>query len=156
MSPRSTHKAFSLIEVMVAMAIAAVAFTVLSQTFVNTLRVLGSLTFEANRENDLRFVRSQIILEPDRDTFEDGGEIETLNFGTARWEAEIEETSVVDLFLVRLRIELSGGNNTDPSEHEETLYLLRPTWSDPIDRSIILENARDALEDERGTLEDLL
>jgi len=138
--------AFTLIEVLAAIAIAGVAFAVLTQTFVNTLEVLGSLKVEADESRDLRFVRSQIIQIADLEDLEDGGEIETLNLGEAIWEAEAEPTKVTDLFDVRLRIEFENPEG-EPFEHEERLYLLRPTWSDPIDRSTILEEARDRIED---------
>lgn len=148
-SPPPTAHGFSLIEIIIAIAIAGMAFVVLTQTFVYTLDALHGVRNEPHERPDLRFVRSQIILEQDRDSFENGGEIETLDIGTVRWEGIIEETAVVDLFRVELQldIDLPDGERRD---QRETLYLLRPTWSDPAERSILLDDARRELETERA------
>jgi prepilin-type N-terminal cleavage/methylation domain-containing protein len=144
----ASTSAFTLIEVLAAIAIASVAFAILTQVFVNTLEVLDSLEVEADKSRDLRFVRSQVIQIADLDTLEEGGEIETLNFGEAVWEAEAEPTTVTDLFDVILRIEFENPEG-EPFTHEERMYLLRPTWSDPVDRSSILAEARDKIEETR-------
>lgn len=144
MKTKCRPSAFSLVEVLIAIAIAGIAFSVLTQTFVNILETLDSLEGQSDREKHIRFVRSQIIQESDRDTFEQGDSIETLDFGTAEWAAEIEATEVVDLFRVDLEIEFENPE-ADPFTYREILYLLRPTWSD-FERSSILSDARSAIE----------
>jgi prepilin-type N-terminal cleavage/methylation domain-containing protein len=138
---------FSLIEVVVAVAIAGIAFFVLTETFFNVLLTLESLESESDYQKDVRFVRREIIQIADRDELEDGGEITTLDLGTAEWYAEIEALDVVDLFRVDLEIEFENPEG-EPLNYIETLYLLRPTWSDPIESSSILSEARDRIEEQ--------
>ena len=45
---------------------------------------------------------------------------------------------VADLFRVDLEVEFAGDGETIPaSNYEQTLYLLRPDWSEPTDRDDI-------------------
>lgn len=149
----ATHKSpgrkagFSLIEVVVAVAIAGIAFFMLTETFFNVLLTLESLESESDYQKDVRFVRREIIQIADRDELEDGGEITTLDLGEARWYATVEALDVVDLFRLELEIEFENPEG-DPIEYTETLYLLRPTWSDPIESSSILSEARDRIEEQ--------
>lgn len=147
--PGRAVRGFSLIEVLLALALAGMAFTVLNLAFANILTSLAALQVETDYQPVVRFVRTQVLLEPDREKLEEGGEIETLDFGTARWEAEVEEALVSDLFQLRLRIELNPPEAREPEVFQETILVLRPTWSDPVDRSKIFSENRDRLEKER-------
>ncbi|MGC9449887.1 MAG: prepilin-type N-terminal cleavage/methylation domain-containing protein [Oceanipulchritudo sp.] len=144
---RPSRRGFSLIEVVIAIAIAGIAFFVLTETFFNVLLTLEGLESESDYQKDVRFVRRQIIQITDRDELEDGGEITTLDLGTADWYATLEATEIVDLFRVDLEIEFENPEG-EPIDYLETLYLLRPTWSDPIESSAILSEARDRIEEE--------
>lgn len=148
--PRAPGRAgFSLIEVLLALVIFTAAAVGLTEAFVNTLTTLDTLNVESDRQGVLRFIRSQILQEPDRDTMEKGGEIQTLDLGKARWDVEIEETEVADLFRVELSIELNPPEAKQSENYTDTLFLLRPTWSDPVDRSKIIAEARDRIESSR-------
>jgi hypothetical protein len=92
----------------------------------------------------------QLLLEPNLEDAEDGGEFETFSAGEAEWEAVIEPTEVVDLFHVQLQMQFSEPPEGVEPLYRETLYLLRPTWSVSEDRSDLLADKRDALYDERG------
>ena len=138
---------FSLIEVVIAVAIAGLAFIVLTETFFNVLLTLEGLESESDYQKDVRFVRREIIRIAERDELEAGGEITTLDLGEARWEAEVEALDIVDLFKVDLEIEFENPVGEEIL-YRETLYLLRPTWSDPIESSAILSEARDRIEDQ--------
>ena len=144
---RRQPRGFSLIEVVIAIAIAGTAFLVLTETFFNVLLTVDGLEAESDFEKDVRFVRRQIIQIPERDEIEEGGEITTLDHGEAEWQAEIEETEVVDLFRVLLTVEFENPGG-EPTTCAETLYLLRPTWSDPIESSAILSEVRDRIQEQ--------
>lgn len=142
---------FTLIEVLVAILIAGLAFAVLSQAFANTLWSLSLVQAEADTQGSIRFARSQILREPDRETFEDGGELPTLDLGLCTWEAEVEETEILDLFRVQLRMEFENPEgDVQPLVVENVVHVLRPTWSDPVERSQILEEAQERLLEERA------
>ena len=150
---RNLHsiQAFTLIEIAVASALFMLAAVVLTEAFVNTLNSLHLTENEADVQADIRFVRSRVILEPDLETFEEGGEVMTLASGTAIWEAIVEPAPVSDLFHVRLSIELTPEKTATPEVHTGQLLLLRPTWSDPVERSEIIAQNADRLAGDRMT-----
>ncbi|MFO7725805.1 MAG: prepilin-type N-terminal cleavage/methylation domain-containing protein [Oceanipulchritudo sp.] len=138
---------FSLIETVIAVAIAGAAFFVLTETFFNVLLTLESLESEADHQKDVRFVRSQVIQLSERDELEEGGEIMTLDLGEARWQAEVESTSAVDLYRLRLEIEFENPD-AESIQHQETLYLLRPTWlDDSFERSEVRAEVQKVIEE---------
>lgn len=149
MSRARTVSGFSLIEVVVALALFAMASVVLMSAFVNALLAREHGQSNDVRHADIRAVRMQLLLEPNIEDAEDGDRYETLNNGTANWEATIEPTNVIDLFHVQLHIEFSEPNEEQEATHTETLYLLRPTWSESDERSELLQDKKDALQDSR-------
>ncbi|TVP79200.1 MAG: prepilin-type N-terminal cleavage/methylation domain-containing protein [Puniceicoccaceae bacterium] len=143
---------FSLIEVVIAVAVFAMAATVLVSAFTNALlaRERGLNIDMLNA--DIRAVRMQLLLQPNIEEAERGGLFETLSSGRASWEARIEPTDVVDLFRVQFSMDFSDPPEDLPDTYEETLYLLRPTWSQSDERSQLLQDKRTELENMRGRL----
>lgn len=145
----SNRSGFSLIEVVIALAIFAMAAVVLSDTFVNALLAREKGVSNDARNRDIRVVRMQLLLEPNLKEAEDGGAYETLSNGEADWEAEIEPTNVIDLFQVIFHIKFSDPQEDQEAHYEETLYLLRPTWSESDERSDLLQEKKDTLKNGR-------
>jgi len=141
---RLSSAGFTLIEVLIAVALFGMAATVLSSSFVNAL-----LLYERGRSQQLlnidqANVRMQLLLEPSRQAAQDGASCETLHSGLARWYAEIEATDVVDLFRVELHVDFLSPRKGQTEQYSESLYLLRPTWSEPRDRTTLLQKKRDS------------
>ena len=149
MNLKHAKSGFSLIEVVVALAIFAMAAVVLSNTFVNTLLARERGVNNDARNRDIRAVRMQLLLEPNREDAEKGNTYETLNNGSANWEAKIESTNVVDLFQVNFRIEFTKPQDDQEATYQETLYLLRPTWSESDERADLLQDKKSALNNQR-------
>lgn len=149
MKCKHTRPGFSLIEVVVALAIFAMAAVVLTETFVNSLLAREKGFNNSTRNRDIQAVRMQLLLEPNRDDAEDGDTYETLSNGVASWEAKIDPTNIVDLFKVQLRIEFGEPQVELETSYQEILYLLRPTWSEPDERSDLLQEKKDALRNSR-------
>lgn len=149
MSSRQTVTGFSLIEVVVALALFAMASVVLTSSFVNALLAREHGQSNDLRHADIRAVRMQLLLEPNLDDAESGDRYETLENGTASWEASIEPTNVIDLFEVQLMIEFSEPQEGQDASHTESLYLLRPTWSEAGERSDLLQDKKDDLQNSR-------
>ena len=141
--------AFTLVEVLIAVAIFAMAASVLMSAFVNALLSRESAAKYDLLNADIRAVRMQLLLEPTLEDAEDGDEYETVHSGEASWEAQVVPTNVVDLFQVELSIRFSEPPVGLVADYTETLYLLRPTWSESEERSDLLQDKREALEDTR-------
>lgn len=142
-------RAFTLIEVLIALTVFAMAATYLTSTFVNALTARERSVSNDILHADIQAVRMQLLLEPNLDDAEDGGDYPTLSHGEAFWQTIIEPTEIVDLFQVELAIEFSEPPEDGPERYEEKLYLLRPTWSEADERSDLLEDKRQELERSR-------
>lgn len=141
--------AFTLLEVVVSVALFAAAAIALSGAFVNALLLREHGQSQQNFQSDLHMVRLQLLLEPDLEQAEDGGSYQTIEMGLADWNALIEPTNVVDLFKVAFTVEFPEAPEGQPSNHSETLYLLRPSWSESDERSALLEEKAENLRDRR-------
>lgn len=142
---RPSKRGFTLIEVVIAVALFAMAATVLSSTFVNALLAREHVQNNDLHNADIRAVRLQLLLQPNLEDAEDGNDLETLNSGEATWSAEIEPMEVVDLFRVMLQIEFHEPLENQEATYSEVLYLLRPTWSEAGERSDLLQEKTDEL-----------
>ena len=155
MSPKilkhTPAKGFSLIEVLIALTLFAIASNVIGSAFINAL-----LSRERNNDNSYRDIaiqtaRKQLLLEKNIDDAEDGGSIETLELGEVDWYAEIIPTDMVDLFEVNLFIEFFDLKGDQSTNYNETLLLLRPTWSESDERSSLLQDKKEDLLDIRAS-----
>src|SRR2546425_111360 len=131
---RTKPAAFTLIEVLVSLAIFALAAVVLGATYLNVLTGYAAVAKRNEHDQDLRLVRAVVLAEPDRKKAETGGDQALPGNRTAHWETKIEEAGVADLFQVRLRCEIRDPAQPQSWVGEETFRLLRPTWSDPVVR----------------------
>ena len=143
---RTRPPAFTLIEVLVSLAIFALAAVVLGATYLNVLTGYAAVAQRNGHDQDLRLVRTVVLAEPERKKAEAGGEVALPGNRTAHWEAKIEEADVADLFSVRWRCEIRDPAQPQSWTQEESFLLLRPTWSDPAVRDRLREAARTKLE----------
>ena len=141
--------AFSLIEVVIALAVFALAATVLMSSFVDALLAREGTLSKSLIDTDIRAVRMQLLLEPDIEAAEEGNEYESLNSGEASWIAIINPTNVVDLFKVDFSVRFSEPPEGESESYKEILYLLRPTWSESDERDELLQDKRKELLDSR-------
>jgi general secretion pathway protein I len=142
---------FTLLEVLVALAIFALAAVVLGATYVNALNAYEAATRRNEYSEDLRFVRAAVLTEPDRNKVEEGGDLPLGGNKRARWKAEIAATDTVDLFVVAWTCEITDPSRREPYRTSQTFLLLRPTWSDPVERSTLLEQVRERIAKIQGT-----
>jgi general secretion pathway protein I len=144
------RRAFTLIEVLVSLAIFAVAAVSLGAAYSNVLLSRIAMKQDEQRLDDRARCRAALLETPGFEDVEAGGEIHLPGGRTARWEGKIEATSVSDLFAVQLTAEIEAPDGGEAEEFAETRMLLRPTWSIPSDRQKIRDEARQRLEKERG------
>jgi general secretion pathway protein I len=144
------RRGFTLIEVLMSLAIFALAAVSLGAAYSNVLMGRLALKQDEQRLDDLARCRAALLETPGFDDVEAGGDIHLPGGRTAHWEGKIEATAVSDLFAVQLTAEIEPIDGGDVEEFTETRMLLRPTWSIPSDRQKIRDEARQRLEKERG------
>lgn len=140
---------FSLIEVLLAIAILGIGIGVLAQALVNAITAVGSLESFDSVYNDVEFVTRRAMMVTDRQEFETGGEVPLPNDNTASWEAEVEETQTLDLFRVTFQIELPASDTYPEFSNSFTVYLFREGWMEGIDREVLLNEKKENREADR-------
>ena len=144
-----SNLAFSLIEVLIALAIFAVCAGYVSSAFSNAI-LAREKNSEINYTNlNIDLVRKQLLLEPSIEEAEKGGDVILINDQEASWEVEILPTEIVDLYECFLEIEILESKISEKEIYSEKFFLLRPTWTDPLDRSELLEYKKRELFDRR-------
>ena len=143
---------FTLLEVLVALAIFAMAAVVLGATYVNALNAYEAVSRRNQYDADLRFVRAAVLTEPDRDKVEEGGDLDLGENKRAHWHADIASTDTVDLFSVVWTCEITDPGRRAPYHATQTFLLLRPTWSDPVERTKLLDLAKQRILELQGVV----
>lgn len=150
-SEKPRAQAFTLVEVLVALSIFALAVVVLGSSYLNVLNSYEAISRGVQTGEDFVFARQLVLNEPDRDKVEKGGEFDTASGHRARWTALIESTNVADLFAVTFTCEISDPVRPEPDRVVQNFRLLRPTWSkDPAERSKLREEAKSRILEMQG------
>jgi general secretion pathway protein I len=138
--------AFSLIEVLVALAIFVLMAVVLGATYVNILNAYEIAGRSVNRDEDLRFARAALLAEAELELAERGADFEGANGRRVSWKAVVEPTATADLFAVTFICEISGPDLPKAEIREEKFRVFRPTWSQPADRDKLRADAKMRIE----------
>lgn len=125
----SVRRGFTLLEVLVGIAILAMAAVVLGAAYANTLGAHAAVAQRARTGDSMDYLREVIFNEPERDKVEKGGQVTLPDGRLLNWEATVEEAAVPDLFKVTVRGRFSGAASKD-DDFEHVAMVLRPTWSD--------------------------
>ena len=150
---RSDARAFSLIEVLVALAIFALAAVVLGAAYVNVLNAYSRVGQVAQQDEELRFARQAVFQEADLEKVEEGGEFQTADGRRVSWRVQVEPTNVADLFDVTFTCERTTDTATGRAETVvQQFRLLRPSWSKPEEREKLRTEARERIEQYQRTL----
>ncbi|RRJ99855.1 type II secretion system protein [Opitutaceae bacterium TAV3] len=150
--PPPPPPAFTLIEVLVALAIFAIASVVLGSAYVNLLSANAAIRQTDTTDDDLHWVRIQFLKTAKLEDVEKGDDVVLPGDRTARWKATVEPTPVSDLFTAVLEVELPKPDTKETVTMTETFTLLRPTWSEEADRKKLRDDAKKRLEDERARM----
>jgi prepilin-type N-terminal cleavage/methylation domain-containing protein len=143
----------SLIEVLVALAIFALAAVGLSAAYGNILLARAAMERLDQDDESMRLARAA-VLAPEalaNKTVRQAGERlsgrVTLSDGTlAEWEAELSSATVDALFLVTLTVRRDG----ETTERMQSFNLYRPAWAASPDRQARLKVVTEQLRSERG------
>jgi general secretion pathway protein I len=135
---------FTLVEVLVSLAIFGLAAVVLGATYVNILTNYQAAMTRPQQQGELALLRPALLAEPDRARAEKGADQPLPGNRTARWQSRVEETAIADLFAVTFEWEIDEPGRP-PATGQETFMLLRPTWSDPAVRERLRAASRQRL-----------
>jgi general secretion pathway protein I len=148
---RRARGGFTLLEVLVALAIFVFAAVVLGAAYVNVINGYDLAQRANARNEDLEFARSQLLAEPDHDKAEQGGEFDSANDRHVTWHAQIDSTQTADVFAVAFTCEINDPAAKAPETVTQNFMVLRPTWSDPTERTTLLAAAKAQIAKIQGT-----
>jgi hypothetical protein len=144
--------AFSLLEVLVALAIFAMAFVVLLSAYVNILGSYNGIARSREADEDVKFSRAALLAEPDILKAQAGDEFDSTNGRHVKWTATIDpDTTMPDLFTVNFECDVTESGAPEPEKIMQTFEALRPTWStDPTARAKLMQDVKDRISDLQG------
>ena len=139
---------FTLLEVIVALAIFALIAVVLGSAYLNVLNSYVAVGRGTQNQQDIAFARQALLTQPDLATARNGDEFDAPTADPDRppthvkWTADIQPTDTTDLFTVALTCVITTTDPKTPAQtFTQTFALLRPTWSDPTDRTNLRQAA---------------
>lgn len=147
---RQSRRGFTLIEVLISLAIFALAAVVLSMAYLNIIGSYSELGGRQQQEEDWKWLRLTVLSEPDRKIVEDGGRLALRDGEQLVWTAKIDPTDIADLFRVTLKAETAKTTGPEAWQRSQTLQLLRPSWSDPAEREKLRDITRQRLTKQRS------
>lgn len=150
-SGRASSHGFTLVEVLVALCVFAMAAAVLGAAYLNVLNSYEVVTRGVQVNEDFAFAREQVLREPDRKKLEQGGEFETAGGRRAKWSVEIVSTTIPEVFNVAFTCELTDPNRVDPMRSTQQFSVLRPTWvTDVAERDKLKEEMKTRIMEIQG------
>jgi general secretion pathway protein I len=139
------RSAFTLLEVMVALAIFALAAVVLGTAYVNVLNGYEVARRATVSNPELQYARAQLLSQTDIELARQGGDFEAGDGRRVSWTATIDPTNEADLFQVAFECEIAGSNDQKSQKTQQVFRVLRPTWSVPADRNTLRAASKDRI-----------
>jgi general secretion pathway protein I len=136
------RRAFTLVEVLVALAIFALSSVVLGTAYVNVLNGYERARIAGRKDIEVQAARATLLAEADIKKAREGGDFESGEKRKLTWKATIEPTATTDLFRVEFECEFTSFDQRKPEIVRETFQVLRPTWSEAADRDKLRAEAR--------------
>lgn len=147
------RRGFTLMEVLVALCIFAMAAVVLGSAYLNVLTSYEVVSRGVQTNEDFAFARQMMLMESDPKKLEQGGDFETASGRQVHWTAEIESSTIADVYKVVFHCEIAAEGAGDPSKLTETFMVLRPTWvTDPGERGKLKEESKARIHELQGKL----
>jgi len=124
----------------VALMIFGLTAVVMGGAYLNVLNSYEAAQRSNKNDGEVSFARSQLLAIADLQTAQTGAEFDDGD-RHVKWTSEIEPTTTTDLFTVTFTCVISDPSASGPRTVVETFMLMRPTWSDPTERTTLRQNA---------------
>ena len=134
---------------LLALALFAIGVIVLAGAYVNVLDGIESVRTDRAFEQEMRWVREQVLSQSDLKELEKGGESATEDFGKIHWEVQVDPTDIADLFHVSVHVMMDGTDEKAARDGTQQFMVLRPLWSEPVDREKLRSESKERLEESR-------
>lgn len=134
MKPARNNAALTVLEVLVSLAIFALAVVALSAAYVNALGAHRAIAEQERDAGDWRQVRAMVLTEPELDKAARDGKLQLTPDRQITWAVAVRPGHVTDLFEVVLTGEVRE-TGLPPRPHHERFRVLRPSWTAPGDSS---------------------
>jgi general secretion pathway protein I len=134
------RRAFTILEVLIALAIFAYAAVMLTSGYLNVLNSYDHVKANLNSPaEDIQFARAQMLNTTSIATAMQGGQYQTAEGGNVTWSADVEPSTlgVPDLFDVTASYTVAPATGGDAVTTTESFRVLRPTWSVASDRKTL-------------------
>jgi len=126
-NPKSKiFRGFTLLEVLIALTIFALAAVVLGASYVNVLLSYQIAARSTQGDEDVKFARAQLLAIADPKKIEEGGDFDAPGGRRVHWSAQIEPTETADLFLVHFLCEINDPATPDAPKIAQDFRVLRP------------------------------
>lgn len=142
---RKERSGFTLVEVIISLALFSIAITSFSASYFSIVTAIEAVQVDQSLEQDVAMFRQIALFKETVEELEDGGQFQSGSNGIVEWRGEIEPTQVADLFQVTLTLDFPDHGEKEAHQVQQTLYLTRPTWSEPVDRESLRAETRDRL-----------
>ena len=123
-----------------ALMIFGLTAVVMGGAYLNVLNSYEAAQSSNKNDGEVSFARSQLLAIADLQTAQTGAEFDDGD-RHVKWTSEIEPTTTTDLFTVTFTCVISDPSASGPRTVVETFMLMRPTWSDPTERTTLRQNA---------------
>ncbi|MBC8040255.1 MAG: type II secretion system protein [Opitutaceae bacterium] len=142
---RLRQSGFTMLEVLVALGIFALAAVVLAGAYINVLNGYEVAKRATVSNPDVQFARSQLLAQADVELARQGGDFSTPDGRAVRWTATIDPTETADLFQVTFECDIAATATVKEQKVQQVFRVLRPTWSVATDRATLRAAAKDRI-----------
>lgn len=126
---KAKKNAFTLIEVVIALAIFAIASVVLSQGFMEGIISLERFDFIQDLGETQGMIKRHILSIEDKEILLKGGNFKLLSMGTVEWRVQLEKTDLKDLYRMQIELEIKEKKQLI----KEQVFVFKPEWGSVID-----------------------
>ena len=141
------RRAFTLFELIAALAIFAIVAVVIGQTSFNAVNAVSRLHKDSMSDARKDFMRAQVLAISSLAELRSGIYVQDADGEQVRIEGDAEPTGIMDLFVLRV--------SSKETDYKDVFYLNRPAWYDEVlnmeSRDDMLRDRKDLLEETRRT-----